>query len=81
MSDGCSHRHARSQVERDWRRLHRPGHPGKIDRDPEVKAFVDANLAAMTFMDLAQECRARFGADRAPSKSSLSRYWNRARSA
>lgn len=58
-----------------WRREHRPGRPGKIESDPEVKAFVDANLPRMTFRELARACRDKFGAARAPGRSAVHRYW------
>jgi len=68
---------ARSAAE--WRALHLTGRPGKIVRDPDVRAFIDESLARLTFVQLADACRERFGAKRAPSKSAIHRYWLRTR--
>jgi hypothetical protein len=62
-----------------WRRRHLPGNPSKIECDKAVRIFVDRHLPAMTFQQLALACRERFGADRAPSKSSMHLYWQRRR--
>lgn len=59
----------------EWRREHRPGNPPRIECDPEVKAFVDAHIVRLTFDELAAAIRARFGHERAVSKSTLHRYW------
>lgn len=58
-----------------WRRQHRRGTPSKIRRDSEVRAFVEARLQQTSFQALAEECRERFGRERAPSKSAIHRYW------
>lgn len=63
----------------EWRRRHLPGRPGKIDGDPEVRAVVDDLLNTCTFDQIVAHCRDRFGPDRAPSKSAISRYWQRRR--
>jgi len=46
--------------------------PGAM-RDPEMLAFINDRIGTMTYVQLAAECRARFGVI-APSKSSLHRY-------
>lgn len=46
--------------------------PGAM-RNPEMLAFINERIGTMSFVELAAECRARFGAI-APSKSSLHRY-------
>lgn len=66
-----------SAAVREWRRQHRPGSPGKIDRDPEVRAFFEANIPDMTFAELAAAALSRFGRERAPSPSSVQRWWRR----
>lgn len=53
-----------------------PGRPGKIIGDPELRAFVDANLPTMTLAALAAACRAKFGPARAPGYTSVWRYWS-----
>lgn len=58
------------------RHHHMMGAPSKIERDAEVRDFVIRNITSMTFGQLAQACRQRFGADRAPSKSSMHRFWS-----
>lgn len=50
----------------------RGNQPGAM-RDPKMLAFINDRIGTMTFVELAAECRARFGAI-APSKSSLHRY-------
>lgn len=59
----------------EWRRRHRPGVPHKVLCDPAVRAFVDERLLTNTFAEIAAQCRATFGQDRAPSKSAINRYW------
>lgn len=59
----------------EWRRLHRPSLPHKVLRDPEVRAFVDKSLDSYTFERLAEACLVLFGPARAPSRSSLHRYY------
>lgn len=61
---------------KEWREQHRAGHPHKILRDPEVEAFVEGSLPSMTFQAIADACRERFGAERAPGKSAVHRYWS-----
>lgn len=57
-----------------WRRLHLPGRQAKIPGDPEIRRFVKKALKTMTFNEIAQACRERFGAERAPSKTAIGRY-------
>jgi len=57
------------------RRRHLPGVPFKVLRDSEVRLFVDLALETMTFVAIAKACRERFGAERAPGKSAVHRYW------
>ena len=59
----------------EWRRRHLSGRPSKIADDAEVRRFVDTALERMTFEAIAAACRARFGVERAPSKSAVHRYW------
>ena len=47
----------------------------KVELDIAVKTFVDEMLPEMGFVALAQACRDAFGPGRAPSKSTLQRYW------
>ena len=65
--------HTRSITE--WRRLHLPGSPSKIQIDPELRAFVDERLPTMTLKQIAAACVKRFGRKRAPGKSAVHRYW------
>ena len=44
------------------------------DLDHEVADFLSARLATMYAPDLIAECERRFGRDRTPSRSSLSRF-------
>jgi hypothetical protein len=50
------------------------GSPSRIDRDFEVRSFVGERIHRLTLSELAEACRARFGRERAPSRSSLGRY-------
>ena len=59
----------------EWRAMHLRGYPGKIIADPELRAFVDRHLEKFTFVALAAMCSEAFGAERAPSKSAIGRYW------
>ena len=61
----------------EWRARHLPGRPGKIAGDPAVRAFIDARLPTTTFTKLAAAGRDGSGADRAPSRSAIHRYWLR----
>ncbi len=66
-------KHFLSAAER--RARHLGGTLPKILSDPELQEFVDALLPTRTFGEIAQRCRERFGPSRAPSKSTISRYW------
>ncbi|WP_057462607.1 hypothetical protein [Pseudovibrio sp. POLY-S9] len=46
----------------------------KIDRHPDIAAFIRENVNAISAKDLLAACIERFGKDRAPSKTSLNRY-------
>lgn len=59
----------------EWRGRHLPGQPGKIMADPELRRFVERLLPRHTFAEIVARCRERFGAERAPSRSGLSRFW------
>ena len=60
--------------------LHRIGRRGRhgdrrsIDGDPEVAAWLRAEAAQHTQMDLRLACRKRYGVARTPSRSTLSRF-------
>ncbi len=58
-----------------WRLLHWPGNPARILFDPDLRAFIDERLATMTYRQIVAACREKFGLERAPSKSAISRYW------
>ncbi len=58
-------------------RIPRPRRTTKLDRDPEIAAFVTERLGRMTLADIASKARARFGPDRSPSKSAIHYYWHR----
>lgn len=49
----------------------------KIERDPELQQFVDELLPHGTFAEIAEECRKRFGPQRAPGKSSIHAYFRK----
>lgn len=63
----------------DWRRLHHSGRPPRLLVDSELRAFVDKALESMSFTAIAKAARKRFGIKRAPSKSTIHRYWQRYR--
>lgn len=50
------------------------GKRSRIERDPELKVFVDGRLATDELRDIRAAAIVRFGVDRAPSSSALSRY-------
>ncbi len=52
--------------------IHR-GREGRIELDPEVRDFIDDRIGRLTYADLAERCRERFGA-RAPSRSTIHRH-------
>jgi hypothetical protein len=56
--------------------------PGKgsvspIDRDSELAAFIRPQLGRTGLHAIAAACEARFGKQRAPSKSAIHRSWMR----
>jgi hypothetical protein len=67
-------------VSRDgWIAAHRSGRPSVIESDPELRAFVEARLGAMTFTRIVAEVAASFPEGRRTSLSALSRYWRKTR--
>lgn len=67
----------RLMTAKEWRRRHLPGPLSKVLIDADVRDFVLRGLKTMTFGALEIACRDRFGRDRAPSRSSLHRFWKR----
>lgn len=63
----------------EHRRNHRRGTPAKLDADHELRAFVQARLATLTFEEIALEITRAFPKDRHVSRSSLHRWWTRNR--
>ena len=59
------------------RRKHRTHKLGefKIDTDPELRELIIAILPHGTFAEIADECRRLFGPERAPSRSSIHRWF------
>lgn len=55
----------------------RPGKLSKLDRDPEVAAFLCKRLETMYLDEARAEALQRFGPDRVPSRASIHRYWQR----
>ena len=55
----------------------RPGRLSRFDQDPEVAAFVQERLGRMPVVGIAEAALARFGPERAPRKTAISRYWHR----
>ncbi len=49
----------------------------KLDRDAEVKTFVEDRLDTMTYNEIVAAVRATFGPDRAIGRSSLQRWWKK----
>ena len=49
----------------------------RVDRDPEVATFLTECLGRMLLKDAYSACVARFGSDRAPSRATIARYWDR----
>lgn len=54
------------------------GH-SRIDSDPELLAFILGLPAHLTYPQIEAACRAKFGAERAPSKSAVHRFVQRLR--
>jgi hypothetical protein len=57
------------------RRAHRPGRPRKIDSDTELRAFIEARIDRMTFVDLEAEIAKNFPPDRRVRKSAIHAWW------
>jgi hypothetical protein len=57
---------------RVWRRRRRDG--SRIERDPEVKAFLEDRLLRETIDEAHAECLAEFGPERTPSKTAIGRH-------
>lgn len=49
----------------------------RIEADPELRAFILARIATLTFDQVLAEIRAHFGLERCMSRSSLHRWWHR----
>ena len=49
------------------------GGVSKIERDPEIKAFIYNLPMYLTVIQIAEECKKKFGIKRAPSKSAVHR--------
>ena len=58
-----------------WKR--RPGPLSRLDRDPEVGAFVRERLGTVPVAEIVRQARDRFGPERAPGKTAIWRYWRR----
>lgn len=53
------------------------GRVSPIDRDPELADFIRSLMGREKLTQIAALCVARFGPDRAPSKSAIHRFWQR----
>jgi hypothetical protein len=63
----------REEVQAEHRRAHRSGRPGKIEGDPELEAFILAQIDTLTFAQIVSEVRATFPPARHCSHSGLGR--------
>jgi hypothetical protein len=63
----------------EHRRQHRAGSPAKLNTDPELRDFVNARLATLTFDQIIAEVAHTFPPDRRISRSSLHRWWKKHR--
>jgi hypothetical protein len=61
----------------DHRRAHRPGRVPKIDSDPELRAFIEARIDAMTFNEVADAVAAAFPPERRVRKSAIHEWWHK----
>src|SRR3954471_5958347 len=50
------------------------GNVSRIDRDPALAAFIKERLGRIALADIVAECRAKFGPERAPSRSAIQRF-------
>ena len=62
-----------------WQR--RPGKLSKLDRDPEVAAFLSECLESMYVDEALARAKQQFGADRVPGRSAAYHYWQQQRRA
>ena len=58
-----------------WRRP--PGPLSRLDRDPEVGAFVRERLGTVPVAEIVRQLNERFGPERAPGKTTIWRWWRR----
>lgn len=63
----------------EHRRAHRPGRPAKLDTNPELRAFVQARIDRMTFVELAEEIARHFPPDQRVGKSVLHKWFHKNR--
>ena len=54
-------------------------HESKIDIDPELRDFILGILPFGTFTEIAEECRSVFCPERAPSRSTIHKWFSRRR--
>ena len=67
---------SRAKILRYWDAFHpvRKGRSRRVDLDGELRAFLDDALGRLTLDRLVAACVARFGKERAPSRSAIHRY-------
>lgn len=63
----------------EHRRLHRPGKQAVIDGDPELRAFIEARIDALTFKEIEQAVAKEFPKERRVKKSAIHSWWTRNR--
>lgn len=61
------------------RRNHRPGHPPRIDSDPDLQAFIEARIDRLTFVQIAAEVQAHFPPARRVGKTAIHEWWSKRR--
>lgn len=61
------------------RRLRGGPSVSKLDADLDMRAYALARIHAMSYVQLAEAMAIEFGSDRAPSKSSIGRWWQKQR--
>jgi hypothetical protein len=59
------------------RAAHLPGFPGRIESDPELRAFILQRIETQTLAAIIAAVRATFPPGRQTSLSGLSRWWKR----
>jgi hypothetical protein len=62
------------QAVAEHRRLHRSGHPSRIDSDPELGTFIRARIDTMTYLEIIAAVAAAFPPERRIGRSALSRW-------